>query len=177
MRSMFWWFLPVIAGCSTLTMGPFPRTTIPSEIAAGANERLGLITSAQGAQVYRCDAKKDAPGQFSWVFRAPEANMIDDAGKKAGRHYEGPTWEALDGSKVTGTVQASKDAPGKSAIPWLRLAARPAGSAGVLSKVTTIQRVSTSGGLAPPPANCNGDEHGKLVRVEYSADYYFYVPK
>ena len=176
MRSMVFWLLPLVAGCSALTLGPFPKTTIPAEIAAPANERLQLIALAQGAQVYRCDAKPDAPGQVQWTFRAPEADLVDEAGKKAGRHYEGPTWEAVDGSKVKGTVQAQKDAPAKGAIPWLRLAARSAGGAGELSRMTTVLRVNTTGGVAPT-GGCNAGERGRLVRVEYTADYYFYAPR
>jgi len=164
---MVFWLLPLVAGCSALALGPFPKTTIPAEIAAGANEKLKAIASAQGAQVYRCDAKQDAPGQFQWTFRAPEANLFDEAGKKAGRHYEGPTWEALDGSKIKGTVQAQKDAPAAGAIPWLRLAARPDGGTGELSAITTVLRVNTTGGVAPG-GGCNAEERGRLVRVEYT---------
>ena len=176
MRSMVLWLLPVIAGCSVLAVGPFPHTTIPSEIAAAATERLEMISSARGVQIYRCDPRKDAPGQFEWVFLAPEANLIDDRGTRAGRHYEGPTWEGQDGSKVVGTVQARKEAPDKTSIPWLRLAARSTGGPGVMSGVTTILRVSTSGGV-PPVSGCPSDAQGRINRVDYRADYYFYVPR
>ncbi len=176
MRLIVSWLLPLVAGCSALTLGPFPKTTIPAEIAAPANEKLQLIASAQGAQVYRCDAKQDAPNQFQWTFRAPEANLLDEAGKKVGRHYDGPTWEAVDGSKIKGTIQAQKDAPAKGAIPWLRLATRPDGGTGELGRMTTVLRVNTTGGAAPA-GGCNAEERGRLVRVEYTADYYFYAPR
>lgn len=176
MRSMIVWFLPAIAGCGFLATTTFPHTSIPSEIAVGSGERLEMIASARGVQIYRCDPKKDAAGQFEWVFQAPEANLVDDRGTKAGRHYAGPTWEALDGSKVVGTVQARKDAPDRRSIPWLRLAARSTGGPGVLSNVRTVLRVSTSGGV-PSVSSCRSDEQGRINRVDYRADYYFYVPR
>jgi hypothetical protein len=168
--------LPIVTGCSVLAVGPFPRTIIPAEIAAPPNQRLELIVAAVGAQIYRCDAKKDAPGRFEWVFQAPEARLRDVAGKSFGRHYAGPTWEADDGSKIVGTVQTRIDAPAKTAIPWLRLAAKATGGAGLLANVTSIQRVSTVGGEAPA-GGCAEPDQGRILRVDYSADYYFYVPR
>jgi hypothetical protein len=159
-----------------LAVGPFPRTTIPVEIAAAPNQRLEWVLAATGVQIYRCDVRKDAPGQFEWAFQAPEAQLRDIAGKAFGRHYAGPTWEADDGSKVVGTVQARIDAPDKSAIPWLRLAAKSGGAAGLLANVTSIQRVSTVGGQ-PPAGGCKEADRGRIIRVEYSADYYMYVPR
>ena len=176
MRSILWWLLPVLTGCSMFAVGPFPKTTVPSELAAAPNERLIMVASAQGAQIYRCDPKKEAPGQFEWIFQSPEASLVDESGKKAGKHYAGPTWEALDGSKIVGTVQARKDAPEKSAIPWLRLAARSTGGAGRLANVTTVLRVSTVGGLSPAGA-CTAADQGRILRVDYTADYYMYAPK
>ena len=165
--------LPLLAGCGMLAVATYPRTIIPANIAAPANQRLELILVANGVQIYRCDAKKDAPGRFEWAFQAPEARLRDVGGKSMGRHYAGPTWEADDGSKLTGTVQASIEAPDKAAIPWLRLAARSTGSPGILANVTSVLRVSTSGGR--PPAGCVEPDQGRILRVDFRADYYFYV--
>ena len=175
MRWMSGLLLPILAGCSMIAVGPFPRTILPVGIAAPQNQRLEYAAAAVGVQIYRCDPKQDAPGQFEWVFRAPEARLRDFDGKSFGRHYEGPTWEANDGSKIVGTVQARIDAPDKSDIPWLRLAAKPSGS-GLLAGVTGIQQASTVGGQAPA-GGCAAPDQGRILRVEYSADYYFYVPR
>jgi hypothetical protein len=40
------------------------------------------------------------PTRFEWVFKAPEARLIDLTDKNIGKHYTGPTWESNDGSKV-----------------------------------------------------------------------------
>jgi FtsP/CotA-like multicopper oxidase with cupredoxin domain len=168
--------LPLLAGCGALAVGAFPRTSIPAEIAPPQNQRLELIAAAAGVMVYRCDPKKDAPGKFEWAFQAPEARLRDIAGKSLGRHYAGPTWEAEDGSKVVATLQAQVAAPEKTAVPWVRLGAKSTGGPGLLANATTILRVSTAGG-APPAGGCSEPDHGRLLRVEFSADYYFYVSR
>ena len=176
MRWMPGLLLPIMAGCAVLALGPFPATTIPAEIAAPPNQRLELILAAAGVQIFRCAAKKDAPGQFEWVFQAPEARLRNVGGKYYGHLYAGPTWEAEDGSKITGTVQARIDAPDTSAVPWLRLAAKSTGGAGLFAAVTSIQQVSTVGGQAPA-RGCADPDQGRILRVDYRADYYFYVPR
>jgi hypothetical protein len=168
--------LVVVAGCGMLSLGAFTRVPIPSEIAPAANLKLDRVVAATGTQIYRCDPKKDAPGQFEWVFQAPEATLREPAGKYLGKHYAGPTWEADDGSKIVGTVEARRDAPDGKSIPWLRLATRSTGSPGLFANVTTVLRVGTSGG-GQPLARCNDVEQGKIVRVPYTADYNFYVTR
>ena len=79
----------------------------------------------------------------------PEAELFDGYGAHAGKHFAGPRWEAPDGSRVAGSVKAHADATGAGAIPWLLLAAKSDGPEGVLSKVSSVQRVNTSGGAAP----------------------------
>lgn len=175
MRSTIVLLLLTIAGCGVLSVGPFPRTTIPVEIAVPQDQRLELVLAATGAQIYRCDPKSDAAGRFEWTPQGPDARLRDVADRYWGRLYAGPTWAADDGSKVVGTVQARVDASIKSAIPWLRLGAKSAG-AGLLTNVTTIQQVSTAGGQAPA-GGCTEPDHGRILRVDYSADYYFYVPR
>ncbi|MEO7761394.1 MAG: DUF3455 domain-containing protein [Casimicrobiaceae bacterium] len=165
----------LIAGCSVMP-GAFTRTAVPSELTPAANQKLDRVVVATGLQIYRCDPKKDQPGQFEWVFQAPEAVLRDVAGKYLGKHYAGPTWEANDGSKVVGTVQARRDVANAKSIPWLRLSTRSIGSAGEFAGVTTILRIGTSGGVAAA-SGCNDAERGKIVRVPYEADYNFYVTR
>ena len=166
-----------ISGCGMLpsmSMGAFPRVSIPSEIAASSTQKLELIAAATGVQIYRCDAKAGAPGTYEWVFQAPEAILRDVGGKHVGKHYAGPTWEAEDGSRIVGTVDTRRDAPDKSSIPWLRLKTRSTAGSGTFSGVNTILRVSTTGGM-PRSGGCSEADHGRIVRVDYTADYYFYV--
>jgi hypothetical protein len=161
----------------SLSLHPYSRAPIPSEIAPPPDQRLELVLVATGVQIYRCDPKKDQPGQLEWVLQAPEAQLRSTAGGRVGRHYAGPTWEAEDGSRIVGTVQSRVDAPPlEKAIPWLRLSARSTGAPGVLSKVTTVLRVATKGGLPPGP-KCAEQDQGRIVRIDYGADYNFYVAR
>jgi hypothetical protein len=120
---------------------------------------------AVGVQVYRWDGA-------NWSFVAPVANLYADSGfnGKVGKHYAGPVWESNSGSKAAGTVQA-RCTPDMTAVPWLLLQAAPTDDPGIFSQTTYIQRVNTTGGLAPAnPGTTAGEEKG----VPYTAEYYFY---
>ena len=141
-------------------------TQIPNSIAA-LGETMLVTVHAQGAQVYEC--KRDASGTLAWMFREPIATLTLD-GKTIGRHYAGPKWEWSDGSIVA--AKASGNAPGATDrdIPLLRLDVTERHGSGMLSGVTTIQRLNTSGGKASGSCPRAGD----LLSVPYAADYAFY---
>jgi hypothetical protein len=153
--------LPIlIAGCAS-------TVPVPDSLKPGTQEKLALVVPAKGVQIYECrDAK--------WAFVAPEAELFDRAGKKIGRHYAGPHWEAADGSRIVGAVKERADAPVPGAIPWLLLSTKSAGQEGAFSKVTSIQRVATTGGVAPA-GSCT--QPGSQARVAYTADYYFFISR
>lgn len=151
-----------------------PPAGITDSLKAGGDEVVYLVVPAIGAQIYVCTPKKDAPTAFEWTFQAPEALLYGEGRELLGKHYAGPTWEANDGSKVKGAVKARQDAPAGN-IPWLLLAATSEG-AGRFANVTSIQRMNTVGGVAPKDG-CDGPNAGKIARVNYSADYYFYRGK
>jgi Protein of unknown function (DUF3455) len=140
---------------------------VPDSLKPGANESLALIVPAKGVQIYECRASK-------WLFVAPEAELFDRAGKRIGVHYAGPHWEAADGSKIVGALKQRADAPAAGNIPWLLLGAKSVGKEGAFSKVTSIQRVATVGGVAPA-GDCS--QPGTQARVNYTADYYFFTSK
>jgi len=153
--------LPILAaGCAS-------TVPVPDQLKPGAGEALAFVVPAKGVQIYECRAG-------NWVFVAPDAELFDRAGKKIGSHYAGPHWEAADGSKVVGAVKQRADAPAAGDIPWLLLSAKSVGGEGAFSKVTSIQRVATVGGIAPA-AGCN--EAGARARVPYTADYYLFSPR
>ena len=81
--------------------------------------------------------------------RGSGSRSLRRARNKTGKHYAGPHWESTDGSKILGTVKERANAPTSDAIPWLLLAAKSVGPDGSFSKVTSIQRVNTAGGVAP----------------------------
>jgi hypothetical protein len=159
----------VSAACSSVQTAQ-PMVSVPEKLKP-ADEALALIVPAKGVQIYECRARADQPGSYAWAFIAPDADLFDASGKRIGRHYAGPHWESMDGSKVAGSVKESVPAPRAGAIPWLLLSVKTVGPKGSFSDITSIQRVNTTGGLAPA-TNCSRDELGATVRVPYTADYY-----
>jgi hypothetical protein len=158
-----------VAGFSLMVLAAGCASTVqvPDNLKPGAKESLALVVPAKGVQIYECRASQ-------WVFVAPEAELFDAAGKTIGKHYAGPHWESADGSKVVGAVKQRADAPAPGAIPWLLLATKSVGSEGAFSKVTSIQRVATVGGVAPA-GSCA--QPGAQARVPYTADYYLFSAK
>jgi hypothetical protein len=141
------------------------QTALPEAIAA-PGETAVFTLHAEGAQVYECKTGPD--GTLVWVFREPIATLFQD-GKTVGRHYAGPNWEYSDGSAIVGQVVGTS--PGQVAmdIPWLKLGVTSRRGNGVLTPVTTVQRINTVGGRA------NGAcyKPGTYESVPYSADYVF----
>ena len=130
-----------------------------------AGTTLSSHAFGEGVQIYRWDGT-------SWVFVAPQAILFADAGgdRIVGIHFGGPTWEGVDGSEVVGTVIESCT-PDGDAIPWLKLGAASTRGPGVFDRVTFLQRLNTVGGKAP---DAPGTFPGQVVRVPYTADYFFY---
>jgi hypothetical protein len=162
-----------VAGCAS-TQAPRSTVQVPDKLKPGANESLAMIAHAKGVQIYECRAKKDQTGNYEWAFVAPEADLFDSGGNRIGRHYAGPHWESTDGSRILGALNERADAPAADAIPWLLLSTKSVGSEGSFSKVTSVQRVSTVGGMAPK-AGCSKAAAGTPARINYTADYYFFT--
>jgi hypothetical protein len=146
---------------------------VPPELQPPANEQLLLQVHAKGDQVYIC---KSEAAQFTWTLKAPDAQLFDKDGKPFGKHFAGPSWEASDGSRVTGKAAANAPSPDANSIPWLLVKVVSHAGAGVLSPVTSIQRLNTKNGKAPA-SGCDASHVGQELRVPYSADYLFFAPK
>ena len=131
---------------------------------------LLLKAQAAGVQNYACS---EGTSGLEWTFKGPQAELTDEAGRALGKHYAGPTWEASDGSKVVARAVASADSESPNAIPQLLLASSRTSASGVFGNVKTIQRLNTTGGLAPKEP-CKVDQLGRLVQSSYRAAYYFY---
>jgi hypothetical protein len=146
---------------------------VPESLAPPAGLKRALEANAVGVQIYRCGPPKstEAAPDAVWNFEAPRATLTDQQGAVV-KHYAGPTWEANDGSKITGKVAARADATEPGAIPWLLLKAESAGAPGRFDKVRAVQRVFTSGGSAPKGA-CT--KVGEVLEVPYRATYVFWA--
>jgi Protein of unknown function (DUF3455) len=156
-------FVPICAAVVLLADGATAQ--VPDAIAI-PGETVVATFHAEGAQIYHC--KADASGKLAWQFREPIATLLRD-GATVGRHYAGPNWEASDGSAVIGKVVANASGLTPSDIPWLKLDVIARRGSGILSDVTTVQRINTRGGVV------NGvcDKQGSYHSIPYSADYVF----
>jgi Protein of unknown function (DUF3455) len=157
---------------SAMTTAP----VAPENLQPPQTEKVSFALSAKGVQIYQCSLKKNDLTKFEWVFKAPEADLFDQAKTKVGKHYGGPTWESNDGSKIQGEVKARKEVIGAKAIPLLLLAAKKPEGNGLFSPVKSIQRLNTLGGNAPE-TGCDQNKANTEIRVPYTAQYYFYVDK
>ena len=137
---------------------------MPAAIDAPGRTMVATL-HAEGAQVYEC--KADTEGKLTWQIREPIATLFLD-GRTIGRHYAGPTWEHTDGSMIVGKVVGIVFGATPNDIPWLRLDVDRRGN-GMLSGVTTVQRINTKGGAAQGPC----DNTGTYLSVPYSAEYFF----
>jgi Protein of unknown function (DUF3455) len=143
-----------------------PRTYAP-------DSRLFLVVHAIGVQNYTCQANG------SWLFTDPEASLYKTTGvpKPIGTHFLNftsgrPVWQLKDGSSVEAARTVSVSG-GAGNIAWLLLQAvvTSAGPDGDrLAGTTWVQRLNTSGGVAPA-GTCTPGDHSA---VPYSTDYFFW---
>ena len=112
-------------------------------------------------------------GEFEWAFVGPKAVLNNRSGKMVGSYYGPPaTWQAADGSRITGAQLAVAPASAGN-IPLQLVKANPAMGAGAMMGISHIQRVATKGGVAPAMA-CAAANMGQKQVVSYQADYIFY---
>lgn len=176
---MFTKLLPIaiLLGAAALASGQaVPTPDVPDKIKAPANEQVVLMAHGVGAQIYVCHAGAD--GKPAWSLKAPEAELRDSQGAVIGHHSAGPTWKYKDGSEITGKATERVNAPESASIQWLLVAVtdHSGKKKGILSHVTSVQRINTQGGMPPADADCNTSKLNTEVKSPYSADYYFYAP-
>ena len=153
-------------------MQPVDNAALPEAVRVPAGHRATLATTGVGEITYECREKKDTAGAHEWAFVAPVATLYAPDRRAVGKYYAGPTWEAADGSKVTGKqVAVAPATPGS--IPLQLVKADPAMGAGTMQGVAYIQRLNTKGGVAPA-ATCDVASKGQRRQVGYEADYVFY---
>src|SRR5205814_7844528 len=138
---------------------------VPAGLQVLEGNKVEFHAYAVGVQIYQWNGT-------AWVFVAPEAVLFANAGAngEVAIRYAGPTWESNSGSKVVGARVAGATVD-PTAIPWLLLQAKTTEGPGIFARTTYIQRVNTTGGIAPATA---GSSVGQQERVPYTAEYYFY---
>ena len=148
---------------------------VPEPLRVPAGHQVAMTAVGTGELTYECRAKPADASAYEWAFVGPMATLTDAKTRnEVGRYYAGPTWEAADGSKVTGKQVAVAPA-GAGSIPLQLVKAEPAAGAGAMSGISYIQRVNTKGGVAPADP-CAQASAGTRKTVPYQADYVFYKP-
>jgi hypothetical protein len=162
---------------------------VPDNLAVPAGNIAFLVGHATGTQGYIC--QPSATG-FAWTFVKPQATLFDDSNQQVITHFLSnnafedptaarPTWQdSQDTSRVWGKAIANSSDSAfveAGAIPWLLLqvvGSQPGGTGGTtLTATSYIQRLSTSGGVAPA-TGCDQSTVGNKALVPYTADYFFY---
>jgi Protein of unknown function (DUF3455) len=153
---------------------------VPDAITVPAGETVQFFVTAKGLQIYTCQAGAD--GKFAWTLKGPEAELRDRKDKVIGQHFADPTtklptWKLKDGSEVSGKAAAHVDSLNSDSIPWLLVnVVSHAGKSGLLTNVTTIQRVHTHGGKPGKDDACDESHKDTETKSSYTADYYFFAP-
>jgi hypothetical protein len=137
------------------------HSQVPEAIKVPAGNKKIATMPAKGVQTYQCTAG-------AWVFLQPDA-ILRYQGRAEVLHSKGPVWTSVrDGSSVTAAAAANSPVP--DAIPQLLLKSTGNRGPGLFAGVTYIQRLNTTGGVAP-----TGTCTGATVSVPYTADYTFWV--
>lgn len=176
----------------------------PVNITPPAGNVLYLAGSAEGTQGYTClptstgaswtvnNSRPEATlfvkifGRYVQImthFLSPDANPNENAPNPL--PFGSPTWQSsLDSSvvwaKPLNSIPAGSDSSCShdGAIPCLLLQSigsqpGPAGG-GLMTATTYIQRLNTTGGVAPTAGCSVASDVGKQKLVPYTADYYFF---
>jgi hypothetical protein len=147
------------------------------------------VGHATGTQQYIC---LPSGSSFAWTLFGPQATLFKDNAKQIITHFLSPnpsesdmpraTWQhSNDTSAVWAMAIASSSDPyfvEPDAIPWLLLEVvgdqhGPTGGAR-LTRTAFIQRLNTSGGIAPLSGCAVSTDIGTRALVPYMADYFFY---
>jgi hypothetical protein len=162
--------LTALAGCSSMAAMPYSQSSLPASIQVPSGHKVAWKTVGMGDITYECKPNPEKGNQVGWVFAGPMAVLKDRSGKDVGKYWGPPaTWEAMDGSKVTGKQLAVAPA-GEGNLPYQLVQANPAMGSGAMTGVTYIQRVALKGGVAPKTM-CTA---GQRTTVPYQADYIFW---
>ena len=168
--------LMCLAGLFAAIPAAFAQSGLPDSIKVPEGHKVAMETTGVGEITYECRDKANAAGQTEWFFVGPKAVLNDRSGKQVGTYFGPPaTWQAADGSKVTGT-QLAVAPSGAGNLPYQLVKANPAEGKGAMSGVSYIQRVALKGGIAPSSACTTANKGAKEV-VKYQADYIFWAAK
>jgi hypothetical protein len=181
-----------------------PPDDVPPNLQVEAGNKAFLKGEAQGTQNYVCSPSAASKTGVAYALFTPQATLFsDDDGGQIITHFFSPnpdpsdpntdprvvapdgairaTWvHSHDGSSVWAKLHTNGAAsPNPDAIAWLlldKVGVEPGPTGGdILAKTTFVQRVHTTGGLAPKSGCGSPDDLGHTAFIPYTADYFFYT--
>jgi len=194
--------LPAVSSQSASADGAVVPPPVPANLNVPTGHTAYLVGHATGTQDYICMPCPNAittaatcpTSGFAWAFFGPQATLLNDGDQQIITHFLSPnpqesnkarpTWQH---SRDTSTVWGNKIANASNvsdptfvapnSIDWFLLQvvgsqSGPTGGA-LLTPTTYIQRLNTSGGVAPATV-CDQSMVGKMSLVPYTANYFFY---
>ena len=164
--------------------------SVPADIQVPPGNQAAFVGHAVGTQNYVCLPADDA---FKFVLFTPQATLVGDDDLQLTTHYFSPN--PAEGGTIRATWQDSRDsstvlaratnsssdpnfvAPGAIAWVLLQRVGSQAGPNGgdALTGTTFVQRLSTTGGVAPSTGCETSTDVGHQAFVPYTADYFFYT--
>ncbi len=196
LAAVFAVLLPQPAYAARITSPP-----VPPDLQVPAGNKPFLVGHALGTQNYVCTPSASSPSGVAYVLVTPEATLFSNDGGEVITHFFSPNPNPLDPNtnpavmadgairatwrhtRDTSTIWAKLNPKGsvvvkQDAIAWLLLKVVGAedGPTGgdELTKTTFIQRLNTTGGLAPSTGCAFSTDVGNQAFVPYTADYFFY---
>jgi hypothetical protein len=184
--------------------GQVTPPTVPPNLQVEAGNKAFLKGEATGTQNYVCVPSAASPTGVAYALFTPEATLFsDDDGGQIITHFFSPnpdprdpntnpavvapggairaTWvHSQDGSSIWAKLHTNGAAiVDQNSIAWLLLDAvgvedGPTGG-DILAKTTFVQRVNTTGGLAPKTGCGSPGDLGHQAFIPYTADYFFYT--
>ncbi len=179
----------LVSSAATLHAKVIQRPDVPTDLDPGDGYRPYLVGHAVGTQNYVCLPKGAG---FAWAPYGPQATLFSDDGTQIATHFLSPnpdeggtpraTWQHSRDTSAVWAAQAAiysePDYVEPGAIPWLLLEvkgqARGVDGGRRLTDTVLIQRVHTSGGVAPEAGCTEAENVGAKSLVPYTTDYYFY---
>lgn len=182
----------LVSSAAPLHASVIQRPDVPRDLDPGRGYRPYLVGHAVGTQNYVCLPKGAA---FAWTQYGPQATLFNDDGAQIATHFLSlnpdeagtprATWQHSRDTSAVWAAQAAiytePDYVEPGAIPWLLLEVKGQEN-GVdggrrLTETVFIQRVHTSGGVAPETGCTEAKNVGDKSLVPYATDYYFYKPR
>jgi hypothetical protein len=167
-----------------------PLPPMPDNLKVTDGSKVFLVGHAIGTQNYICLPSGTG---FAFALFTPQATLSDNSQEQIITHFFSPnpengniraTWEhsrdtsTIWAATVPDGVSTNPDFVAKGAVAWLKLKVEnhrdgPTGG-DKLSGTTFVQRLSTSGGLAPATGCASLSDVGTKAFMPYTADYFFY---